>query len=63
MSQKCPSSDVAATHIYGNYNRGIAKIKNGNNWEEIAHWDFRISKLIFAEDNTEYETVWRDLTH
>ena len=61
LKEKYPDADVAQTHIYRNYNRGIVKIKNGSDWEEIAHWDFRISKLIFAADDTAYEQLWRDL--
>ncbi len=61
LNEKYPDADVAQTHVYRNYNKGIVKIKNGSNWEEIAHWDFRISKLIFAADNTASETMWRDL--
>ena len=61
MSEKYPDSDVAQTHIYRNYNRGIVKVKNGSTWDEVAPWDFRVSKLIFAEDDTVYETAWREL--
>ena len=61
LKETYPDADVAQTHIYRNYNRGIVKIKNGSDWEEIAHWDFRISKLIFAADDTAYEQLWRDL--
>ncbi len=61
LKEKYPDADVAQTHIYRNYNKGIVKVKNGSGWEEIAHWDFRISKLVFAADGTTYEQLWRDL--
>ena len=61
LKEKYPDADVAQTHIYRNYNKGIVKVKDGSSWEEIAHWDFRISKLIFAADGTTYEQLWRDL--
>ena len=51
LKEKYPDADIAQTHIY----------KDGSNWEEIAHWDFRISKLIFAADGATYEQLWREL--
>ena len=61
LKEKYPDADVSQTHIYRNYNRGIVKVKNGSEWEEVAHWDFRVSKLIFATDGTAYEQLWKDL--
>jgi len=61
LSDKHPNVDISQTHVYRNYSRGIVKVLNGTDWEEVAHWDSNINKLIFASDDTEYETAWRAL--
>ena len=63
LSPKYPNQDISQTHVYRNYTRGIVKIHNGTDWEDVAHWDSRINKLIFAADNTEYESAWKALMH
>lgn len=62
LSAKYPNQDISQTHVYRNYIRGTVKIYNGVDWEEVAHWDSHINKLIFAAENTEYESAWRALS-
>lgn len=50
LSAKHPNEDISQTHVYRNYSRGIVKIHNGSDWEEVAHWDANINKLIFSSD-------------
>ena len=57
LSEQHPNTDVAQTHIYRNYNRGIVQVKVDDTWQIIAHWNAQISKLIFANDGTIYEST------
>lgn len=53
--------DISQTHVYQNYKSGLVKIYNGTDWEEVAHWDSVVSKMIFAKDDASSETTWRAL--
>ena len=39
----------------------LVKIHNGTDWEDVAHWDPNVARMIFSKDDTEYESVYRTL--
>ena len=62
LTEKSPEAD-ALPNIYRNYNRGIVQIRIDDAWQIVAHWNATFSRLIFAQDDTIYETRWKELMH
>ena len=56
MSTRHPDYDVAQTHVYRDYQKGIVKVKDGDTWALVAKWHKDINKMVFEQDNTDYET-------
>ncbi len=62
LTEKSPEADVLP-NIYRNYNRGLVQIRVDDTWQIVARWNATLSKLIFAQDDTIYETRWKELMH
>ena len=41
----------------------LVRIKVDDTWQIVAHWNATLSRLIFAQDDTIYETRWKELMH
>ena len=61
LSARFPNIDVSKTHVYRDYQKGLVKVRDGDNWTLVARWQKDINKMIFTEDDTEFEVQWKAL--